>query len=54
LLKQRNQGRSERLAEELKSLRPLPERRLEGYSKELQRVSRNSTILVRHNHYLEQ
>jgi hypothetical protein len=51
LLKRRNQGRSERLAEELKALRPLPERRLEGYSKELQRVSRNSTILVRHNHY---
>ncbi|MCW5712865.1 IS21 family transposase [Shinella sp.] len=51
MLVRRNGGRSERLAEELKVLRHLPERRLEAYSKEALRVSRNSTISVRRNHY---
>jgi hypothetical protein len=51
LLVRRNEGRRERMAEELKALRPLPERRLEAYSRQSQRVSRNSTILIRHNYY---
>ncbi|MGH9833024.1 MAG: IS21 family transposase [Blastocatellia bacterium] len=51
MLERRNQGRRERLGEELKSLRGLPERRLEGFTKESQRVGRNSTISVRGNHY---
>lgn len=51
MLERRNQGRRERLGEELKTLRGLPERRLDGFSKESQRVGRNSTISVRGNHY---
>lgn len=51
LLERRNEGRRERVAEELKALRPLPERRLEAYSRQSQRVSRNSTIVIRHNYY---
>lgn len=51
LLARRNEGRRERVAEDLKALRPLPERRLEAYSKLSQRVSRNSTIVIRHNFY---
>lgn len=51
LLVRRNEGRRERVAEELKTLRALPERRLEAYSRQSQRVSRNSTIVIRHNYY---
>jgi ribosomal protein S21 len=51
LLVRRNEGRRERVAEELKTLRSLPERRLEAYSRQSQRVSRNSTIVIRHNYY---
>jgi hypothetical protein len=51
LLARRNEGRGERVAEELKALRPLPERRLDAFGKQSQRVSRNSTIVVRHNYY---
>jgi ribosomal protein S21 len=51
LLQRRNEGRGERVSEELKMLRPLPERRLESYSRQSQRVSRNSTIVIRHNYY---
>lgn len=51
LLARRNEGRRERVAEEMNALRPLPERRLEAYGKLSQRVSRNSTIVIRHNHY---
>lgn len=51
MLERRNLGRRERLGEELKTLRGLPERRLDGFSKESQRVGRNSTISVRGNHY---
>jgi len=51
LLVRRNEGRRERVAEDLKALRPLPDRRLDAFGKQLQRVSRNSTILIRHNHY---
>ena len=51
LLARRNEGRRDRVAEDLKALRPLPERRLDAYSKQSQKVSRNSTIVIRHNHY---
>lgn len=51
MLLRRNRGRRERAAEEIKVLRQLPERRLEAFSKEALRVSRNSTITVRHNLY---
>jgi hypothetical protein len=51
LLERRNQARRERLNEELKVLRRLPPARLEACTKEPHRVSRNSTICVRNNHY---
>lgn len=47
----RNQLRSQRLTEEVATLRQLPERRLDACTKEVQRVSRNSTICVRKNYY---
>jgi transposase len=51
LLRRRNSLRRERLATELAVLRPLPARRLEDYSVEMVKVTRNSTITVRHNLY---
>lgn len=51
LLVRRNEGRRERVAEDQKALGPLPNRRLDAFGKQSQRVSRNSTILIRHNHY---
>jgi hypothetical protein len=51
LLVGRNEGQRERVVEDLKALRPLPDRRLDAFGKQSQRVSRNSTILIRHNHY---
>lgn len=51
LLRRRNSLRRERLATELAVLRPLPARRLEDYSVEIAKVTRNSTITVRHNLY---
>ena len=51
LLRRRNGLRRERLATELRALRALPARRLEDYSVELVKVTRNSTITVRHNLY---
>lgn len=51
LLRRRNSLRRERLATELAVLRPLPARRLEDYSVEVVKVTRNSTITVRHNLY---
>jgi transposase len=51
MLMRRNGLRRERLEEEMKSLRRLPDRRLEAFSKESMKVSRNSTIYVRENHY---
>ncbi|MEP7272750.1 MAG: IS21 family transposase [Acidobacteriota bacterium] len=47
----RNQLRQQRVKEEEQVLRRLPERRLEACTKEIQRVSRNSTICVRKNYY---
>jgi hypothetical protein len=49
--KRRNNLRRERLAEELKILRVLPEKRLEDFTTERARVTRNSTIHIRHNTY---
>lgn len=51
LLKRRNAGRRERLAEEVAVLRPLPQVRLEEYTALTVKVSRNSTVLVRNNFY---
>jgi len=51
MLMRRNGLRRERLEEEMKCLRRLPDRRLEAFSKESMKVSRNSTIYVRDNHY---
>jgi hypothetical protein len=51
LLRRRNQTRREKVAEEVALLRPLPERRLEAYTVERQRVTRASTIQVRNNFY---
>jgi len=51
LFRRRNQLRRERVAEELKVLRELPKRQLEACTKEVQRVSRNATLNIRHNTY---
>ncbi len=51
LLRRRNSLRRERLATELAVLRPLPALRLEDYSVEMVKVTRNSTITVRNNLY---
>lgn len=51
LLKRRNANRRDRLAEELALMRPLPSARLEDYTSEMVRVTRNSTLLVRTNFY---
>lgn len=51
LFKQLNSGRKDRLAEELKLLKRLPERRLDDCKKEKVKVGPSSTIRVRHNTY---
>jgi len=51
LFGQLNAGRKERLAEELKLLKRLPERRLDDCKKEKVKVGPSSTIRVRHNTY---
>lgn len=51
LLQRRNSLRRERVNKELAVLQPLPARRLEDYSVELVKVTRNSTITVRRNLY---
>lgn len=51
LFRRRNQLRRERLVAELPVLGRLPERRLDACTKEVQRVSRNATISIRHNYY---
>jgi hypothetical protein len=47
----RNAGRQEQLAAALACLRPLPARRLEAVERARVRVSRGSTIGVKHNTY---
>jgi len=51
LFKQLNAGRKDRLAEELKLIRRLPERRLDDCKKEKVKVGPSSTIRVQHNTY---
>ncbi len=51
LLQRRNSLRRERVTKELGTLRALPAQRLEDYSLELVKVTRNCTINVRHNMY---
>jgi len=51
LFVQLNAGRKERLAEELKLLKRLPERRMDDCKKEKVKVGPSSTIRVRHNTY---
>jgi hypothetical protein len=51
LLKQLNAGRRERLAQELKLLKGLPERRLDDCKKERVKVGPGSTVRVKHNTY---
>jgi transposase InsO family protein len=51
LLLRRNGLRRERLEEETQTLRRLPDKRLESYSKESLKVSGNSVINIRDNHY---
>lgn len=51
LLDRRNEVRRERVVREIAVLRPLPARRLEDYSIEMMKVTRNSTINVRKNIY---
>lgn len=51
LFEKKNTGREKRLGEELKELRPLPERRLEDCRKLLLRVGSASTINVAHVTY---
>ncbi len=51
IVSRRNSLRSERLAAERGTLRPLPQRRLEDYEEREAVVGRASTILVLQNHY---
>lgn len=51
LMDRRNGLRRDRLREEAACLRALPERRLEAYTPETMKVTRNSTVLVRGNFY---
>jgi hypothetical protein len=51
LFTQLNAGRRERLAEELKLLKRLPERRLDDCKKQRVKVGPSSTVRVRHNTY---
>ena len=51
LFRRRNQLRRERVTAELKVLGELPRRQLAACSKEVQRVSRNATLNIRHNTY---
>jgi hypothetical protein len=51
ILRRRNAARERKLSEELERMRRLPVRRLEDFSRESVKVSRNSVIRVRHNTY---
>jgi hypothetical protein len=51
LVQRRNAPRSQRLAEEMKRLRRLPNRRLEDFTRQRVKVSRESTIRVHNNTY---
>jgi len=51
MVKRRNAPRAKRLVEEMKRMKRLPDRRLEDFTRQRVRVSRESTIRVRHNTY---
>lgn len=51
IVARRNAGREKKLKEELAVMRKLPKTRLEDFGREQPRVTRNSTIRVRHNTY---
>jgi len=51
IFKQRNQGRKKNIEIEKKSLRPLPEKKIDSFKKIESSVSRSSTILINHNVY---
>ncbi len=51
LVQRRNGARAQRLAEEMKRMRRLPERRLGDFTRQRVRVSRESTIRVHNNTY---
>lgn len=51
LCQRRNAGRRERLHEELAVMHALPAQRLEDYTPETIKVTRNSTVVVRNNFY---
>jgi hypothetical protein len=51
VVKRRNAARAKRLGEEIKWMKRLPDRRLEDFTRQRVRVSRESTIRVRHNTY---
>jgi Mu transposase, C-terminal domain len=51
VLEQRNAGRTAKLTEEMRHLRPLPAGRIETLERERVRVRRTSTIQVKHNTY---
>jgi len=51
IVRRRNGGRRERLAQEMAVMRELPERRMEDYTREQAQVTANSTITVKHNTY---
>lgn len=51
LLERRNLSRSSRVGQDVAALRALPARRLEAYTSETLKVTRNSTLLVRGNFY---
>jgi ribosomal protein S21 len=51
LLRRRNAARQKRLEAELEVMRRLPKRRIEDFSQDWVKVTRNSTIRVRHNTY---
>jgi hypothetical protein len=51
VLRRRNSARQSAFREEMAVMRELPPRRVEDYTREQSRVSRNSTVTVRHNLY---
>jgi transposase len=51
MLERRNQVRRDRVGQDVAALRALPDRRLEAYTRETVKVTRNSTVLVRSNFY---
>ena len=51
IFKQRNSGRRKQIEIEKKTLKPLPEKKIDSFKEVEKSVSRNSTILIDHNIY---